>query len=122
MIPRAGAKGRMSTNPTHANPFADIDELPSFEAKPKAAKPVVREHIDRIAETTNFPSRQAAGAAAERPRSPRRWKTGRNQQLNIKATAKTIYRFYKIADAKRVPHGELLELALNALEKAGGQG
>lgn len=105
----------MSTIPGRANPFADVDELPSFEAKPKAAKPVVREHIERIAETNNFPSRQAA--AAPRTRTARRWRTGRNQQLNIKATAQTIERFYRLADAKRMPHGELLERALDALEK-----
>lgn len=110
----------MTTNPGRANPFADVDELPSFEAKPKPAKPVVREQIDRIAETNNFPSRQPPASAPQvRPRSNRRWKTGRNQQINIKATAQTIERFYKMADSKRVPHGELLEQALNALEKSG---
>jgi predicted lipoprotein len=108
----------MSTTPGRANPFADVDELPSFEPKTKAAKPVVREHIERIAETNNFPSRQAA-TAQPRPRVARRWRTGRNQQLNIKATAQTIERFYTLADAKRMPHGELLEQALDALEKAG---
>lgn len=108
----------MSTNSGRANPFADVDELPSFEAKPKPAKPVAREQIDRIAETNNFPSRQPPPPPPQvRPRSSRRWKTGRNQQLNIKATAQTIERFYKMADARRVPHGELLEQALNALEK-----
>jgi len=107
----------MSTIPGRANPFADVDELPSFEAKPKPAKPVVREHIDRIAETNNFPSRQAA--PAPQPRTARRWRTGRNQQLNIKATAQTIERFYTLADARRMPHGELLDEALDALEKGG---
>jgi len=46
------------------------------------------------------------------------------RRLNLKATAQTkaaaqtIERFYKRADAKCVPHGELLERALDALEKA----
>ncbi len=33
------------------------------------------------------------------------------------ATSQVIERLYKIADAKRVPLGELLEQALDALEK-----
>jgi antitoxin ParD1/3/4 len=49
-------------------------------------------------------------------RSARRYKTGRNQQINIKATPQIIERLYKIADARRVPLGELLEQALDALE------
>lgn len=108
----------MSTNPGRANPFADVDELPSFEAKPKAAKPIVREHIERIAETNNFPSRQAPPAPEPRSRNFRQWRTGRNQQLNIKATAQTIERFYRLADAERITHAELFERALDALEKA----
>jgi Arc/MetJ-type ribon-helix-helix transcriptional regulator len=50
-------------------------------------------------------------------RSGRRYKTGRNQQINIKATPQVIERLYKIADARRIPLGELLEQALDALEK-----
>jgi len=54
-------------------------------------KPVVRDQIDRLAET-NFPSCQPPPAQSH-PHSNRRWKTGRNQQLNIKATGETIDRF-----------------------------
>lgn len=52
------------------------------------------------------------------PRRIARHRTGRNQQLNIKATAETIERFYKLADQRRVALGELLEQALDALEKS----
>jgi len=114
----------MSTNPARANPFADIDELPAFQ--PKApAKPVAREHIDRIAEANNFPSRQPAQAPAPPavPARPgRRYRTGRDRQLNIKATSEVIERFYRLADARRVAFGELLDEALGALEKSIGQG
>lgn len=51
------------------------------------------------------------------PRRGRRHTTGRNQQINIKATPEVIERLYKIADAKGVPIGELLEQALDALER-----
>jgi hypothetical protein len=44
------------------------------------------------------------------------------QQINIKATPQVIERLYKLADAKRVPLGELLDQALGALEKGAAQG
>jgi hypothetical protein len=109
----------MSTS--RANPFADVESLPSFGTKPKASTTVPREQterIEQIAEANNFPSRQPTRAPAKQ----RRYKTGRNQQINIKATSQVIERLYKLADAKRVPLGELLEQALNALEKSAGQG
>jgi len=99
-----------------ANPFAEIEPLPSFSPKPKAARSVPAEQIEQIAEATGFPSRQAAKPVAGRtPR--RRFKTGRNQQINIKATPETIERLYTMADARRVPLGELLEQALEALQR-----
>jgi antitoxin ParD1/3/4 len=50
-------------------------------------------------------------------RSGRRYKTGRTQQINIKATPQVIERLQKMAHARRVPIGELLEQALDALER-----
>lgn len=104
----------MSTE--RVNPFADSSVAPTFAVKPKATKPAVKEQIDRLALDNNFPSRQPVRAAANTPRKRRVYKTGRNQQLNFKATAATIDRFYRMADTKRVPLCELLELALDALE------
>lgn len=100
------------------NPFADSAAAPAFAVKPKAARPAVREQIDRLALEHNFPSRQPVQAAPDAPRKRRVYKTGRNQQLNFKATAATIDRFYSMADKQRVPLCELLERALDALEKA----
>lgn len=48
----------------------------------------------------------------------RRYTAGRNKQINIKATDETIQRVYRLVDEEHVPLGELLELALNALENA----
>jgi hypothetical protein len=45
--------------------------------------------------------------------------TGRNQQLNIKATGETIEKLYKLADEGEVPLGELLKQVLDALDRAG---
>lgn len=103
---------------TRVNPFATLAEPPMFTTKTKTEKPVPAETIERIAEENNFPSRQAK--ALKEPRRKRRvYTTGRNRQFNIKATAETVERFYKMADERKVPLCELLEQALDALDRAG---
>lgn len=104
------------------NPFANLAELPVFERKPRKEDPVSREAIERIAEDNNFPSRQAPRAQREPKRRRRVYTTGRNRQLNIKATSETVERFYKMADERKAPLGALLEVALDALEGAAGAG
>jgi hypothetical protein len=102
------------------DPFALLNEpLPQFKTKAKSDKPIAKETIERIAEENNFPSRQAKAPSTPR-RKPRIYRTGRNQQFNAKATPQTIEKFYKLANEKNVPLGELLRLALDALERAGG--
>jgi hypothetical protein len=105
---------------TRVDAFAGLKELPAFETKPRREKPVPREAIERIAHDNNFPSRQPARAPGVPRRKPRVHRTGRNQHLGVKATAETVERFYKAADARAIPLGELLRLALDALERAGG--
>lgn len=104
---------------TRANPFAEVTAtLPTFQTKPKASQPAVAvDQVERIAQEHNFPSRQPVKTKARPPRRIARHRTGRNQQFNIKATAETIERFYKLADKKRVALGELLEQGLDALER-----
>lgn len=100
---------------TRANPF---DDLGDFTATTQA-KPVEAQQIERIATEMGFPSRQPISTLAH-PRETqarRRYTTGRNQQLNVKATAETVARFYRLADQQGVPLGELLDQALQALEK-----
>lgn len=102
------------------NPFANLADAPVFTTKAKTDKPVPTATIERIAEENNFPSRQATKAPSKEPRRKRRvYTTGRNRQFNIKATAETVDRFYKMADERKVPLCELLEQALDALERAG---
>jgi hypothetical protein len=108
----------MNTN-ARVNPFASLDDPPVFTPKSKADKPVPKETIARIAEENNFPSRQAPKLSTPPRRKLRRYRTGRNQHLGIKATAETIERFYKHADERNVPSGELLRLALDALDRGG---
>lgn len=94
------------------NPLADLAEFaPKKGAKPKPPAAV----IEKISDDNGFPSRQAKKPPAKK--TPRRRTTGRNQQLNIKATSATIEKFYAMADALDVPLGELLDRALNALTK-----
>lgn len=110
---------------TRVNPFEDLADF-----KPKAeAKPVEKAQIDKLAEDNNFPSRQAqlsvAKASMPAPTQPnsrraRRYTTGRNRQINIKATQETIDRLYRLADEKNMPLGELLDVALDALEQSKG--
>ena len=104
---------------TRVNPFATLAEPPVFTTKMKTEKPVPTETMERIAEENNFPSRQAAKTPKEPRRKRRVYTTGRNRQFNIKATAETVERFYKMADDRKVPLCELLEQALDALERAG---
>jgi hypothetical protein len=101
------------------NPFAKLTEAPVFQTKPKTEKPVAKEAIERIAQENNFPSRQAPKASAVPRRKRRVYRTGRNQQLNIKATGETIERFLKAADDRNVPLGELLKQLLDTLDRAG---
>ena len=106
---------------SRVNPFENLDD---FSIKPKSGieKSIEDEKasIDRIAEDNNFPSRQATRKEENTSiiKQQRRYRTGRNQQLNIKATEQTIKKFYRLADKDNVPLGELLDRALNALEKA----
>jgi hypothetical protein len=103
---------------TRVNPFANLTDPPPFTTKPKQDKTVAEETIMHLAEQNNFPSRQATKPKTER-RKPRIHRTGRNQQFNAKATAETIDKIYKLANEMKVPLGELLRLAIDALERAG---
>lgn len=106
---------------TRVDPFADLKQPPPvFAPKAKPEKAVPKDAIEKIADDNNFPSRQAAKPAATPRRKQRRYRTGRNQHLGIKTTIETRERFYKLADDRNVPLGELLRLALDALERAGG--
>jgi len=100
------------------NPLDNLLEVPAFQTKPPRVQSAPSEEIDRIAERRNFPSREAP--KQKRSREQRRFRTGRDQHIGIKATEQTRDRFYKMADGRNVPLGELLRLALDALERAGG--
>jgi len=110
---------------SRANPFGDLDDF----APQGKSRPVPAAAIEEIAQASGFPSRKpqsnsgnpgAAEAAEEapspaRPLRRRRRTTGRNQQINIKATEETIAELYRVADELDLPLGAVLEQALQAL-------
>ena len=100
-----------------ANPFATLKSPQSFTTKPKQERAIVKEAIEDIAERNNFSSRQASKKPkTERPK-PRIHRTGRNQNFNAKVTTETLAKIYKLADEHKVPLGEVLRLAVDALEQ-----
>jgi hypothetical protein len=103
---------------SRANPFGDLNDF----APQSGSRPVAPQAIEELAQASGFPSRKAQEAAAPSStpaplaRQPRRHVTGRNRQINIKATEETITTLYRIADTLELPLGAVLEQALAALE------
>ena len=93
----------------------DLD-LSGFEPKEaRGRRPAESpEKVRALAEANNFPSRAPARL---QPPLRRGRRTGRNMQLNIKATQETVNLFYRLADSQGWVLGETLERALNALER-----
>jgi hypothetical protein len=82
------------------------------------------EVVRAVSEAAQFRSREPArqtppveGPSALPRREPRRYRTGRNTQLNVKVRAETLDSFYALADEKGWVLGETLERALAALRK-----
>lgn len=100
-------------------PDQDLD-LTGFE--PKTTRPAnpaeSPEKVRALAEANNFPSRAPAKPMPQASAPLRRGRrTGRNLQLNIKATQETVELFYRLSDGQGWVLGETLEHALLALER-----
>jgi len=105
-----------------ASIFDEDLDVSGFAPKPRSkAGTTDKEAIREVAESRGFQSREPEGqgkaAADPAPRQRRRHTTGRNRQLNIKATEGTVSRFYALADANGWVLGEAFELAVAALER-----
>ena len=102
---------------------SDFDVAGFVPQKPKVSAPA--EKVRQVSEGASCKSREPAEPKAAR-REPRRYRTGRNTQFNIKADPDVIEEFYKIADTEGWVLGETLERAVNALKKeiatSAGQG
>jgi hypothetical protein len=99
------------------SPFGDLKDFEPAPSKKPASKSIEKAAIDQVAADNGFPSRQASKLEPATAPRQRRYTTGRNQQINVKATAETIALFYQLADEMRVPLGEVLARALDTLNK-----
>jgi hypothetical protein len=99
------------------SPFGDLKDFEPAPSKKPVSKLVEMAAIDQVAADNGFPSRQAPKPEPEAAPRQRRYTTGRNQQINVKATTETIALFYQLADKMHVPLGEVLARALDALSK-----
>ncbi len=114
--------------------FDPADWTPARERRARPASADTR----KVADATGFRSREArvpdpdpvqppaplsapaagrAGAEGTAEVQPRRRRTGRNAQFNLKARPETIARFCAIADAQGWGLGETLEHAVDLLER-----
>ena len=93
----------------------DLDlDLSSFAPKSRTlAERPDKAGIRNIAEERGFVSREATPSE---PLLQRRYRTGRNRQLNLKVTDDSLRRFYALADAQGLVLGEVFAQAVQALE------
>jgi hypothetical protein len=106
-----------------AGVFDPEDELDVSGFAPKAAdRPAVKpEEVRAVSEAAQFQSREPrrdTASVASAKREPRRYRTGRNMQLNIKARTDAIEAFYTIADQQGWVLGETFEHAIDALKRS----
>lgn len=93
----------------------DLD-LSQFTAqKPVKAEQPPPEAVRAVAEGVRFQSREPVTSVT--PRQQRRYRTGRNVQMNTKVTPSTRDGFYEISDRHHWVLGETLERALQALRR-----
>lgn len=114
------------------NPFGDLGDFAPAPPKPKTE---ILDVVDQVAAQHGFPSRQpvkqpapeasqtpaasAPAQVAQKEQLPsRRRTTGRSEQVNIKTTFATKKRLMEISVERDMPLGEILEQALEALEKS----
>ena len=81
-----------------------LGDLSDFKPKGRAEPVPAKTEIEKAAA---FPSRERGG----------RRRTGRTEQINIKASPDVIEQLYRIAEQDRMVLGEVLEHALNAFER-----
>ena len=103
------------------------DDLSDFAPKPRTLAAARPEEVKALAQGTAFRSRdpQAAPPATPAPplkREPRRYRTGRNVQLNLKVRQEAADAFYRLADQTGLVLGEVFEQAVEALARELAEG
>jgi hypothetical protein len=106
-----------------ASIFGTDDEfdVSGFAPKPAEKPAVKREQVREVAEGASFRSREPKAApvvpAAPQKREQRRYRTGRNAQINIKIKPETLEDFYALVDRQGWVQGEAFERAIEALKR-----
>ena len=98
-----------------ASVFGDDLDLSDFQPKPPTRARDVRD----VAERAGFTSREPQAAPSEPSPDPikreqRRYRTGRNVQLNLKVRQADLDAFYALADQEGIVLGEAFARALLA--------
>lgn len=101
-----------------SGPDFDVSSfVPKQSKTPKPSADVVRQ----VSENAKFPSREAAQPAAVakpvKAKAQRRYRTGRNVQLNSKVDADTFKLFYEITEQQGWVAGQTIKNALEALKR-----
>lgn len=91
------------------NSFAMPEALDDFKPKDKPLHIPSKTEIDKLINETGFISRQ------RQTNRGTRYKTGRNQQLNLKVTVEAMDKFYQLADEMNLPLGEVFYQGIQAL-------
>jgi hypothetical protein len=96
-----------------------LDTLKSFEPKAPTEQKTKQSsaEVEAMANQHGFVGRSVTPAALPVERSRRRFKTGRNIQINIKGEQETKDELYRVADEIDQPLGETLKRALAALRR-----
>jgi len=108
-------------SPSRAGVFETDDvDVSGFAPKPTERPAARPEQVRAVSEEAQFQSREPRRVpplTSTSKREPRRYRTGRNIQLNIKARADAIEAFYAIADQHGWVLGETFERAIDALRR-----
>lgn len=105
---------------------ADLDVSGFAPTSPAPKSAIAPEQVRAVAEGANFRSREPAAlasmsaAAVATPtvrREARRYRTGRNIQLNLKVRQEAVDAFYALADSQGWVLGEAFEHAVAALKR-----
>ena len=77
------------------------------------------ERVKAVSQSANFRSREPQAPKTEVPpkRPPRRYRTGRNVQFNVKAKRETVDAVYAITEAQGWVLGYTLQRAVEALQR-----
>jgi len=107
---------------SRASIFEEPEELDVSGFAPKSAPHTdapAPEKVRAVAEAAHFSSREPKPPKppSVSKRAPRRHRTGRNVQLNLKASQEAVDAFYAVSDKNGWVLGETLERATQALQR-----